>query len=147
MRIRMRPDRTVCAPVGPYSVEVGVEVGVEAGVDTGMVTAEFAVVLPAIVVALVFGLVAVATFAMHVRCADAAQVAARLAARGEPESAVVAAAARIAPSGAHVHVDVRDGEVDVSVDAVAHPPVLGGLLPGVAVSGMFSEPVEPGPPP
>jgi Flp pilus assembly protein TadG len=112
-----------------------------------MVTAEFAVVLPAIVLALMVGLVAVATFAMRVRCSDAAQVAARLAARGEPTSAVVAAAARIAPDGAQIHVSVHGGEVAVSVGAVARPPVLGSLLPGFDVSGSFTEPVEPGPPP
>ena len=130
-----RPDRTLCVPVGPRSA------------DNGMVTAEFAVVLPAIVLALMVGLVAVATFAIRVRCADAAQVAARLAARGEPTADVIAAATRIAPAGAHVRVDVRGAEVAVSVDAVAHPPVLGGLLPGLGVSGSFSEPLEPGPPP
>jgi hypothetical protein len=112
-----------------------------------MVTAEFAVVLPAIVFALIVGLVAVATFAMRVRCSDAAQVGARLAARGEPTSAVISAATRIAPDGATVRVAVHGDEVEVSVAAVARPPVLGGLLPGFDVGGSFSEPVEPGPPP
>lgn len=132
---RRRPDRTVRGPVGPCSNQ------------SGMVTAEFAVVLPAIVAALMVGLVAVATFAMRVRCSDAAQVAARLAARGEAPSVVTAAAARIAPAGAQIHVDVHGVEVVVSVAAVAHPPVLGGLLPGIGVSGAFTEPLEPGPPP
>ena len=112
-----------------------------------MVTAEFAVVLPAIVLALMVGLVAVATFSMRVRCADAAQVAARLAARGEPSTTAVAAAARIAPGQAHIDVGVHGSEVTVTVRAVARPPVLGGLLPGFDVAGSFSEPLEPGPPP
>lgn len=135
MRRRRRPDRTVRVPVGPHSDE------------TGMVTAEFAVVLPAIVAALMVALVAVATLAMRVRCSDAAQVAARLAARGESTAAAVAAAERIAPDGAGVRVDTRGDDVAVSVTAVVRPPVLGGLLPGFHVSGSFSEPVEPGPPP
>ena len=135
MQMRRRPDRTVRVPIGPCSNQ------------SGMVTAEFAVVLPAIVFALTVGLVAVATFAMRVRCSDAAQVGARLAARGEPASEVISAATRVAPPGARVHVAVRGDEVEVSVDAVARPPVLGGLLPGFDVSGSFSEPVEPGPPP
>lgn len=133
--MRRRPDRTVRVPVGPHSN------------DSGMVTAEFAVVLPAIVAALMVGLVAVATFAMRVRCSDAAQVAARLAARGEPTAAVVAAAERVAPDGARVHVDTQGDDVAVSVSAVVRPPVLGGLLPGFEVRGSFSEPLEPGPPP
>ena len=135
MQLRRRPDRTVRVPIGPCSDQAG------------MVTAEFAVVLPAIVLALMVGLVAVATFAMRVRCSDAAQIGARLAARGESTSAVISAAARIAPAGARVHVALHGDEVEVSVDAVARPPVLGNLLPGFAVSGSFSEPVEPGPPP
>lgn len=135
MRMRRRPDRTVRGLVGPGSNQ------------SGMVTAEFAVVLPAIVAALMVGLVAVATFAMRVRCSDAAQVAARLAARGEPTSVVTASAARIAPAGAQIHVEVHGAVVVVSVAAVAHPPVLGGLLPGFDVSGAFTEPLEPGPPP
>lgn len=112
-----------------------------------MVTAEFAVVLPAIVLALMVGLVAISTFAIRVRCADAAQVAARLAARGESTPAVVAAASQVAPDGARVRVDVRGTQVTVSVTAVARPPVLGGLFPGFGVGGSFSEPLEPGPPP
>lgn len=138
-----RPDRTVRVSIGPCSTNARAR----RESDAGMVTAEFAVVFPAIVLALMVGLVAVSTFAMRVRCADAAQVAARLAARGESNAVVVAAATRIAPSGAHVHVAVRGTEVTISVDAVAHPPVLGGLLPGFGVSGSFSEPLEPGPPP
>src|SRR5689334_5338658 len=136
---RRRPDRTARVPIGPCSTT--------RHADAGMVTAEFAVVLPAIVLALMVGLVAVATFAMRVRCADAAQVAARLAARGAPTAAVIAAATRVAPSGAQVHVEVLGTEVEVSVEATAHAPVLGGLLPGFRVSGAFSEPLEPGPPP
>lgn len=132
-----RPDRIVRGPIGPCS----------SADDAGMVTAEFAVVLPAIVVALMVGLVAVATFSLRVRCADAAQVAARLAARGEPTAAVVAAARRVAPAEAQVHVTTRGADVAVTVSAVAHVPVLGRLLPGFDVGGSFREPREPGPPP
>jgi len=112
-----------------------------------MVTAEFAVVLPAIVVVALAGLIAVTLFTMRLRCADAAQIAARLAARGETTAVVVAAAREAAPSGADIDVRTVDGEVSVSVQAAMHLPIVGGMLSGLAVGGSFAEPVEPGPPP
>jgi hypothetical protein len=138
MHMRSRPDRIVRVPIGPRFMTKG---------DAGMVTAEFAVVLPAIVVALMVGLVALAAFSARMRCADAAQVAARLAARGESTAAVVAAAERVAPPRASIHVTARGPVVAVTVNAVARFPLLGTLLPGFDVGGFFSQPLEPGPPP
>jgi len=112
-----------------------------------MVTAEFAVVLPAIVIALVAGLIAIALFTMRLRCADAAQVAARLAARGESTAVAVAAARRAAPADADISIRTVRGEVSVFVQAELRVRILGGLLSGFAVGSSFSEAVEPGPPP
>ena len=135
-----RPDRiAVPEPVGPRSRQ--------SRGDAGMATAEFAVVLPAIVLALLLGLGAVSAMAMRMRCADAAAVAARLAARGESAAAVIAAARRAAPSGAAVQLSGTAGVVRVTVRATAHVLPIPHLVPGLAVSGTFVEDREPGPPP
>lgn len=91
-----------------------------------MVTAELAVALPALVAVLALGLGAVRLGVDRVRVVDAAHVAARLAARGEPTSVARAAARDIAPGGATVTVSVVPGEVRVVVSAPA-PPLLGVL--------------------
>ncbi len=85
------------------------------GRDAGYVTAETAVALPALVllaVMLVWGVVAAAG---QIRCVDAARVAARAAARGDPDAEALARQA--APAGAEVRVVTDDRTVRVTVDA------------------------------
>jgi Flp pilus assembly protein TadG len=112
-----------------------------------MVTAEFVVVLPAIVLALLIGVAAVSAMTMRMRCADAAAVGARLAARGESRDAVIAAATRVAPADAVVHVLSTSGTVQVTVTARAPLIPASTWLPTVGVSGRFIQDREPGPPP
>lgn len=112
-----------------------------------MVTAELVVVLPAIVLALLFGLAAVSAMTMRMRCADAAAVGARLAARGESAATVVAAAQSAAPAGAVVHLEVTSGTVRVTVSTRAPLLPAGSWLPTLEVSGRFVQDREPGPPP
>jgi Flp pilus assembly protein TadG len=101
-----------------------------------MVTAETAVVLPVLVV--VFALLVGGTRVVgaQLACEDAARVAARSAARGEPPGEVARLAGSVAPRGARVSVDRSDGLVQVEVTArVALPgPVLSGL-PAFDVAG------------
>src|SRR6185312_9256918 len=73
--------------------------------DDGYVTAETAVVLPALVVLLGAALWAIAVAGAQVRCVDAARDGARAAARGEPDSAVVAVAKLAGPPGCDVEVN------------------------------------------
>lgn len=73
---------------------------------------------------------------MQIRCIDAAREAARLAARGEGDSAT-ATARRIAPSGAAVHLDEDGGWVVARVSAAT-------ALPGFTVSAEAAAVVEPG---
>lgn len=73
---------------------------------------------------------------MQIRCVDAAREAARLAARGEGEAAT-AAARRVAPSGAVVHVG-RDSGLVVARVSVAT------VLPGFTVSAEAAAAIEPG---
>jgi hypothetical protein len=83
--------------------------------ETGTVTAELAVALPGVVLlAVLLALTGQAVIA-QVRCADAARAGARLAARGEPTSAVLAEAGRRAPPGARTQVSAGAAEVTVVV--------------------------------
>jgi hypothetical protein len=82
----------------------------------------------------VSGLTAVS---MQVRCVDAAREAARLAARDDDGSAVVAAQ-RIAPDGAAVQLR-RDGELVVARVTAKSP-----VLPGVTVAAEAVAAAEPG---
>lgn len=105
--------------------------------DVGMVTAELAVAIPVLVLVLALALSAVRLGIDRVRVVDAAHAAARLAARGESERAVRAAALRAAPQGTVVLV-VPDGDaVRVTVEAPA-PPMLSGLgvVPGARGSAL-----------
>jgi len=143
--MRTGPDRT--APVRPVGLRFPHCPDERTSNDRGMVTAELVVVLPVIVLALLLGVGAVSAMTMRMRCADAAAIAARLAARGEPAQAVVAAARRAAPAGAHVRLDTTDATVRVSVSVIARVLPTGGLVPGLEVSGTFVQDREPGPPP
>ena len=86
------------------------------GSDRGAVTAETALALPAlaVVVATIVGLGHVGV--AQLRCVDAARVAARLAARGEPAGVVRGRAAAAAPDGAVVQVSTA-AQVTVVVTA------------------------------
>lgn len=138
--MRTEPDRTAAVgPVGPRSRQ--------SHDDRGMATAELVVVLPAIVLALLVGVGAVSATTMRMRCADAAAVAARLAARGESTQLVVAAARRVAPAGAQVRLDRSSTTVHVTVSMAAQILPVAGLLPHFELTGAFTEPLEPGPPP
>jgi len=112
-----------------------------------MATAELAVVLPVIVLALLTAVGAVSAMAERMRCADAAAVAARLAARGEDRAQVLAAARRVAPTAAVVRLDTTMTTVRVTVRATARVLPVGDLLPGFSVTGVFEQAREPGPPP
>ncbi len=104
--------------------------------DRGSATAELSVSLPSLVAVLVLALQVLLGVAAQLRCVDAAAVAARAAARGEPDAVVVAAARSVAPSGASVAVDRADGQVRVRVVAQVRP--FGSALvslPSLDVSG------------
>jgi hypothetical protein len=83
--------------------------------DFGMVTAELAVAMPAVVVVLLLALAAVRLGIDEVRCVDAARLAARALARGDPAAVAAAAAARAAPGGAVVALRSGGDEVGVEV--------------------------------
>lgn len=85
-------------------------------------TAETAVVLPALALLLVLAMWGVALVGQQLRCIDAARVAARALARGEPEPLARAAAAEAAPPGARLSVSRHDGLVVVEVDLTARLP-------------------------
>jgi hypothetical protein len=111
-------------------------------VDSGTVTAELAVALPGVVLLATALVVTGQAVIGEVRCTDAARAGARLAARGEPEPAVRAEAARRAPRGARVSVQVAAGEVRVLVTAPLGGPLPGGgalTMRGSAVAAVEAE--------
>ncbi|MGW2665831.1 TadE family type IV pilus minor pilin [Nocardia tengchongensis] len=83
-----------------------------------MATVEAAIALAALVAVLVLGVGALLAVSAQVRCVDAAREAARLAARGENESAV-ATAHRVAPPGARVAIHLEGDLVVAEVTARA----------------------------
>jgi Flp pilus assembly protein TadG len=84
-------------------------------VERGSVTAETALALPAVVIVLAAVVGAAAGLAAQVRCIDAARAGARLAARGESDDRVIAAAQRLAPSGSRIDLAPGPGSVTVRV--------------------------------
>jgi hypothetical protein len=79
------------------------------------VTAELAVALPGVMLLAVALLVTGQAVIGEVRCTDAARAGARLAARGEPDAAVAAAVARLAPPDAQISIARGATLVRVSV--------------------------------
>jgi Flp pilus assembly protein TadG len=81
------------------------------------VTAEFAVLLPGFVLLLAIVLSAGSAATAKLRCVDAARSAARLAARHESSSVVLAAAHAAGPAGASVQISEAGQLVRVRVSA------------------------------
>ncbi|MDT5349325.1 MAG: hypothetical protein QOH91_2612 [Mycobacterium sp.] len=104
--------------------------------SAGSSTVEAALGVATLVAVLVLCLAGVTAVSMQVRCLDAAREAARQAARGD-ERAGVAAARRIAPGGAQVHVH-RDGDFLVAT-VVAHSK----LLPTLDIAARAVSAAEP----
>lgn len=102
-----------------------------------MATAELAVALPVLAAVVLFACGVLAGVGADLRCADAARLAARSAARGDPQQATLALAASQAPRGAAIDIHpTGSGLIEVRVRSrvrVAGP--LGALLPGVTVVG------------
>ncbi|PPF82186.1 hypothetical protein C5B96_09535 [Subtercola sp. Z020] len=93
--------------------------------DRGTVTAEFAAGLPAVLLVLVLAISSLQAGALHLRVADAASVAARTNARGDP-SAADGLVNRLV--GTHRLSTAREG--DLVCATVSAPIRLGGLDAG-----------------
>ncbi|MBM6401355.1 TadE family type IV pilus minor pilin [Phycicoccus sonneratiae] len=113
-------------------------------VERGAATAELAVALPALLLVLAVALGALRLGIDRVRCLDAAQVGARLLARGEPVERARALALARAPAGATA--DLVVGSRTVRVTVRSRPvPVLArvgavGAPEGVAEARLESAP-------
>ena len=84
--------------------------------DTGAVTAELAIALPAVVLVVAVVLVTAVAGIGQLRCADAARIAARVAALGEADAEVRAAARHVAGPGAQVRIEREPPWVEVVVE-------------------------------
>lgn len=105
--------------------------------ERGSATAELAVAFPVVVLLLLAGLAALAALSAKVRCADAAGVAARAAARGEPDPT---AAAQTAPAGATISVHREGDLVRATVHFRLRPAA---LLPAITVEEAAVALIEP----
>ncbi|HSA40472.1 MAG TPA: TadE family type IV pilus minor pilin, partial [Mycobacterium sp.] len=90
-----------------------------------------------LVTVLVLAVAGLGALSAQVRCVDAAREAARLAARGDTDGALSAAAA-VAPRGATIRIEPAGDTVRARVQV----PV--PLLPGLAVSATALAAAEPG---
>jgi hypothetical protein len=104
--------------------------------EAGGVTVEAAIAVASIVAVVVLCVGAITAATLHVRCVDSAREAARLAARGDRESAV-STAAKVAPGGADVEIRT-EGEFIVATVRVRSP-----LLPLVNISAEAVAALEP----
>jgi hypothetical protein len=114
--------------------------------DAGMVTAEMAVGLPVFALVLTFAVGVVVACAAQLRCADAAAVAARAAARGESASTLSQLIATDAPPGARLVMSTAAGVVVAEVSLRMTLPFVGSTLP-ITLSDQAMQPLEPGAPP
>jgi hypothetical protein len=111
-----------------------------------MVTAELAVTITVVVLVLAFCTAGIAAGVDQLRCVDAARIAARSAARGDPPDQSRGLALQAAPADAVVAIERVGEEVRVTVSARAGG--LGGLLPSWRLQAHATGPLEtagPGP--
>jgi hypothetical protein len=102
--------------------------------------------LPAFVLVVGAALSGVAVMTAQLRCVDAADIAARMAARGDSAALVRSAALRGAPGSAAVDVVSTAGLVTATVRARLSLPGLSSILPAVVVQAHVTEALEPAPP-
>jgi Flp pilus assembly protein TadG len=105
--------------------------------DRGAVTVEAALALCTLTVVVALAVAAITAAATSVRCTDAARELVRLAARGEPDRGR-AVAARLAPAGARIELEVRGDE---ATGEVTTTPLR--ILP-VRLTGRAVAVLEPG---
>jgi Flp pilus assembly protein TadG len=101
--------------------------------DGGMVTAEFAMTLPSLVVVIAGAVAGVVAVTDELRCVDAASTAARLAARGEPLTAVRATALQHAPHGSTLQLTSTATTVTATVVVRIGGPGWFGRLPSITI--------------
>jgi len=109
-----------------------------------MVTAEFAVALPSLVLVVAASFAGITAMTDRMRCADAAGIAARLAARGEPSAVVRQSALRAAPRGAQLRLVTTADTVVATVTARLAAPGVLHRLPAVVTSERVVAAREPG---
>ncbi|WP_148234371.1 TadE family type IV pilus minor pilin [Cellulomonas flavigena] len=108
--------------------------------DRGAVTAELAVGMVAVAVVLVAVLATGAATVARLTCLDAARTGARVAALGEPDDVVVAAARRVLGDRGEVRVARDEGWVTVTVST----PFTGwSVLGGARAQGSATSWAEP----
>jgi Flp pilus assembly protein TadG len=132
-----RSGRILIRPAGPARCQL-------ARRDGGMVTAEFAVALPSLALVVAASIAGLTAITDRMRCADAAGLAARLAARGEPYGEVRQLALRAAPRGAQLRLETSGDTVIATVTARLAAPGLLRRLPEFVTHEQVVAAREPG---
>jgi hypothetical protein len=113
----------------------------------GYATAELAVALPSLVLVLMAAVWLVAAVSLQARCAEAARLGARAAARGDPAEAVIAVTTSGLPRGAKATVTSTGDMVTVRVEVSFQPGGgVANVLPAVVVQGSATAAAEGGAP-
>ncbi|ETA02599.1 hypothetical protein ThrDRAFT_01571 [Frankia casuarinae] len=112
------------------------------GSDRGQATAELAIGLPSLFVVFFLAAWMLGAVAAQTRCADAARIGARLAARGEPDSAVHTMVIQAAPVGSTVTLHRGAGRLEVQVSVHVGGIGVSRLVPGIEVAARAVTPVE-----
>lgn len=100
-----------------------------------MITAELASAMPALVLVLAVAVAAVGAGIDQIRCVDAARLAARALARGDPLDLAVSGARRAAPPGAEIQASTAGSSITVTVSVRRSLP---GGLAGVDLGALAS---------
>ncbi len=106
-------------------------------------TAELAVGLPALSLVLAAGVGVIATLGAQLRCADAAAIAARMAARGQPIQQIRSVVGEDAPGAARLSLVTAQGLVTATVADRLELPLL-GQFSAINLTAHVTEPVEAG---
>ena len=107
----------------------------------GSVTAETAAMLPALMVVLAAALWAIQAVAVQLECVDAARVAARAAARGEPLDEVRNLVRVATGHEAQVNVSRNSEQTRIEISVEVRPP-WGPALPAVQVTASATAATE-----
>ncbi|KLL12330.1 hypothetical protein BL254_02700 [Protofrankia sp. BMG5.30] len=111
--------------------------------DGGQATAELAVAIPSLILVLLIAIWVVSAVSVQARCAEAARIGARAAARGETDEMVRTWAGRAAPQGSTISVSHAMDSVIVQVRFQARATgVLAGLAPPIEITMSSTAPAE-----
>ncbi|WP_305039968.1 TadE family type IV pilus minor pilin [Frankia sp. Cj3] len=111
--------------------------------DSGQATAELAFAIPSLILVLLISIWLVSAVAIQARCAEAARVGARAAARGETDETVRLWSGRAAPHGSEISITRGFNFVVVRVALDTHATVgIASITPFITIKASSTAPLE-----